>query len=160
MIQCTVANLEHRCRERGYTLDEVRPCIVSEDGDTITVDETHPAYPRARPGPVETATAVVHPHGHPCKCGTELKALLKDWLGIEAGPTCSCSSMARRMDSLGPDWCESDQGMAAILDVMRAEHAKRWEAGKTILPWTDTGARQLVLLACRRSRSKAAENSG
>ena len=40
---------EQRCRERGYTLDEVRPCIVSEDGDTITVDETHPAYPRAKP---------------------------------------------------------------------------------------------------------------
>jgi hypothetical protein len=39
-----------RCVERGYTLDEVRPCIVSEDGDTITVDTEHPAYPRARPG--------------------------------------------------------------------------------------------------------------
>jgi hypothetical protein len=36
---------------RGYTLDEVRACIVSEDGDTITVDETHPAYPRhPKPG--------------------------------------------------------------------------------------------------------------
>jgi hypothetical protein len=43
--------------------------------------------------------------------------------------------------------------MAAILDVMRAEHAKRWAAGTTILPWTDLGARQLVLLACRRSRA-------
>jgi hypothetical protein len=40
-----------RCRERGYALDEVRPCIVSEDGDTITVDESHPAYPRAKAGP-------------------------------------------------------------------------------------------------------------
>jgi len=27
---------EQRCRERGYTLDEVRACIVSEDGDTVT----------------------------------------------------------------------------------------------------------------------------
>ena len=35
-----------RCRERGYSLDDVRPCIVSEDADTITVDEMHPAYPR------------------------------------------------------------------------------------------------------------------
>ena len=40
---------DDRCRQRGYTLDEVRPCIISEDGDTITVDETHAAYPRARP---------------------------------------------------------------------------------------------------------------
>ena len=37
-----------RCQERGYTLDEVRGCIVSQDGDQITVDETHPAYPRPR----------------------------------------------------------------------------------------------------------------
>ena len=88
--------------------------------------------------------------------GTELKALLKDWLGIEATPTCSCNAMARKMDTLGPDWCESDQGMASILDVMRTEHGKRWADGRTILPWTDAGARQLVLLACRRSRAKAA----
>lgn len=49
MIRCRMYHLEQRCRERGYTLDEVRPCIVSEDGDTVTVDETHPAYPRAKP---------------------------------------------------------------------------------------------------------------
>jgi hypothetical protein len=40
-----------RCYQRGYTLDEVRPCIVSENGDQITVDVDHPAYPRAtKPG--------------------------------------------------------------------------------------------------------------
>jgi hypothetical protein len=41
---------EARCRERGYTLEQVRPCIVSQDGDRLVVDETHPAYPRAEPG--------------------------------------------------------------------------------------------------------------
>jgi hypothetical protein len=50
MITGRRASFEARCRQRGYTLDEVRPCIVSEDGDTITVDETHPAYPRPKPG--------------------------------------------------------------------------------------------------------------
>ena len=35
-----------RCRERGYTLEEVAPCIVSQNGDTWTVDVDHPAYPR------------------------------------------------------------------------------------------------------------------
>ena len=34
---------EFRLLERGYTLDEVRPCIVSEHGDLITVDPNHPA---------------------------------------------------------------------------------------------------------------------
>lgn len=51
MISCHINHLEARCRQRGYTLDEVRPCIVSEDGDTITVDVDHPAYPRhTKPG--------------------------------------------------------------------------------------------------------------
>ncbi len=87
--------------------------------------------------------------------GTELKALLKDWLGIESSPTCSCNAMARKMNQLGPEWCESDAGMAEILGVMRAEHAKRWADGRTRLPWTDLGAKTLVRLACRRAEAKA-----
>jgi hypothetical protein len=51
MISCHLNHLAARCRERGYTLDEARACIVSEDGNRIIVDETHPAYPReAKPG--------------------------------------------------------------------------------------------------------------
>jgi hypothetical protein len=49
MITGRREHFEVRCVERGYTLDEVAACIVSDDGgDTITVDETHPAYPRQR----------------------------------------------------------------------------------------------------------------
>lgn len=48
MITGRRVQFEARCSERGYTLEEVRPCIVSEDGDQITVDETHPAYPRPK----------------------------------------------------------------------------------------------------------------
>ena len=87
--------------------------------------------------------------------GTELKALLRDWLGIEASPTCSCNAMARKMNERGPEWCESEEGMAEILGVMRAEHGKRWADGRTKLPWSDLGAKQLVRLACRRARAKA-----
>lgn len=47
MIRCRLRHLAARCRQRGYTLDEVRACIVSDDGDMITVDVDHPAYPRA-----------------------------------------------------------------------------------------------------------------
>ncbi len=51
MIACHRKYLLARCRQRGYTLDEVRGCIVAEEGDQITVDETHPAYPRhPKPG--------------------------------------------------------------------------------------------------------------
>jgi hypothetical protein len=81
--------------------------------------------------------------------GTELKAILKNWFGVEANLGCSCNAMAKQMDSMGPDWVARD-GMAKILDAMRREHAKRgsW------IPWSDIGARQLVLLACRRARAK------
>ena len=55
--------------------------------------------------------------------GTELKALLKDWLGIESSPTCSCNAMARKMNQLGAGWCESDAGLAEILGVLLDEVA-------------------------------------
>jgi hypothetical protein len=88
--------------------------------------------------------------------GDDLAAILRDWLGIEADSGCGCKSMASRMNALGPDWCESEAGLAEILGVMRTEHAKRWADGRTRLPWTDLGAAQLVRLACRRARAKAA----
>ena len=138
MIPASIQDLEARCRERGFTLEQVRPCIVQQVGDAIVVDETHEAYPRS---------IKIEQRGP----GTELKALLKDWLGIESTPTCSCNAMARKMNTLGPEWCRSDEGMAEILGVMRDEHAKRWADGSTILPWSDIAARQLVLLACRRA---------
>lgn len=159
-----------RAVQRGYTLDEVRPCLTNHlGGGWFDVDIDHPAYPRAvkddvvqPPSILDAASEMLAALGidtstpPPCLCGTELKALLKDWLGIEATPGCSCNAMARKMDTLGAEWCESDEGMAEILGVMRAEHAKRWADGRTILPWTDAGARQLVRLACRRSRAKSA----
>ena len=156
-----------RAAQRGYTAEEIRPVLTVTLGDGFfDVDVDHPAYPKTarngyKPpkGLRDAATAMLEELGvkdlvacPPYRCGTELKALLKDWLGIEASPTCSCSSMAKRMDTLGPEWCEGE-GMASILDVMRAEHGKRWADGRTILPWTDLGARQLVLLACRRARA-------
>jgi hypothetical protein len=88
--------------------------------------------------------------------GDELAAILRDWLGIEAESGCGCKSMASRMNALGPDWCESEAGLAEILGVMRTEHAKRLADGRARLPWTDFGATQLVKLACRRARAKAA----
>jgi hypothetical protein len=94
-------SFEARCRERGYTIEEVRACIASEDGDTITVDETHHAYPRARSGlgdyvasalsavgiTKERVEAVV---GGPCGCPERqaaLNAAGAKWLGLPPGTT-------------------------------------------------------------------------
>jgi hypothetical protein len=60
MISCNVQHLEYRCLERGYSLDEVKDCIVSRQGDQITVDETHPAYPRAQKSFVSLPQKIVN----------------------------------------------------------------------------------------------------
>jgi hypothetical protein len=151
-----------RAVQRGYTLDEIRPCLLRHLGDGVyDVDVEHAAYPRtlkAGYSPPKSLMSEARKLAEtlgvagitkylPSGPGTELKALLKDWLGIESSPTCSCNAMARKMDERGPEWCKSDEGMAEILGVMRTEHAKR----DTILPWSDIAARQMVLLACRRA---------
>lgn len=168
-MRLRAADVAFRAAQRGYTAEEIRPCFVQDlGGGWFEVDVDHPAYPRVArdgvqvpPSLQDAAAAMLAELGladalpSPCLCGSELHALLRDWLGIEPTPDCPCRSMAAKMDRLGPEWCESDEGMAEILGVMRAEHAKRREQGTTILPWTDYGARQLVLLACRRAKARA-----
>jgi hypothetical protein len=51
MISCHRSHLEARCAERGYTLAEVMPCVVSQDADIWTIDVEHPAYPRSKETP-------------------------------------------------------------------------------------------------------------
>ncbi len=43
--------IEQRCRERGYELADVMPCVAQQDGDWWTVDVDHPAYPRSKDKP-------------------------------------------------------------------------------------------------------------
>jgi hypothetical protein len=139
MITCTISNLMARCKERGYTLDEVRPCIVAEDGDTITVDEHHSAYPR----PKKKRPAEPQGSGP----GTELKGLLK-LIGITASPTCSCNARAKQMDEWGSDECE--RRMPEILEWLEEE------SGRRHLPFVRFAAEQAVKLAIRRARKSAA----
>ena len=86
MISCHVAHLSFRCKSRGYTLEEVMPCVVAQDGDQWTIDVDHPAYPRhPKPGfvPLQPVTPPPSPSHGP---GTELSKLLKRF-GIEPTPT-------------------------------------------------------------------------
>jgi hypothetical protein len=138
-----------RCYQRGYTLDEVRACIVSEDEATITVDETHPAYPaNQKPGFVPPQF-VPQPPAPTCGPGTELKKLLKTWLRIEASPTCSCNARARRMDveeARSPGWCEAHIG--EIVGWLREEATKRK------LPFLDAAGKVLVRRAIRAAKQQ------
>jgi hypothetical protein len=151
VIRCKLHHLEQRCRERGYTLEQVRACIVSEGGDGIMVDETHPAYPKkmlAVGDVVASLPASVRapPAGGP---GTELKGMLRRWLGIQATPTCPCNAHAVQMDLWGPDECE--RRLDEIVGWLEEEAKRRG------LPFVRAAARQMVLAAVRRARNAAAK---
>ena len=143
MISCHRAHLEARCRERGYTLADVMPCVVAQDGDQWTIDVDHPAYPRhAKPGfePSPPAPAAP-PHGP----GTELSKLLKRF-GIEPTPTCACRAKAAQMDAWGPDECSRPERIDEVVAVMREEAKARG------LPFVDMAARLLVKRAIANAR--------
>lgn len=136
MITCEKKFLEQRCKQRGYTLEEVMPCVVSKDGDLWTIDETHWSYPKVpRKAP---------PPGGP---GTELKALLK-YIGITSSPTCSCNAKAQTMDENGVEWCE--ENIDTILGWLQEQAQARG------LPFVRAGAKLLVKRAISTARRKAA----
>lgn len=90
MITGRRSAFEARCRERGYTLEQVRPCIVSEDGDTITVDETHRAYPRAKPGLGDYVAA-----------GLSAIGITKERVSKAVGGDCGCTKRQEQLNAIG-----------------------------------------------------------
>lgn len=90
MIACHVNHLKQRAAERGYTLDEVMPCVVSQDGDTITVDETHAAYPHARPG-----------LGDMVASGLSSVGITKERVSAIVGGDCGCGERQQKLNELG-----------------------------------------------------------
>lgn len=132
MITCRAVHLRWRCQERGYTWEEVQPCIVSQNGDEITVDVDHSAYPR-----VPKEGHKPEPSSGP---GTELKALLAKF-GIHASPTCGCNAMAKKMNQWGE---ASLEHIDEIVDVMQETAKARG------LPFIRAVGAQLVKTAVRR----------
>jgi len=106
MISCHIGHLEQRCRERGYALDQVRPCIVSDDGDTITVDETHPAYPRARPGLGDRVASVLDAIG-----------ITKQRVEAVVGGPCGCPERQAALNAAGAKWLGLPPGSTAPAEI-------------------------------------------
>jgi hypothetical protein len=91
LITCQPFYLEARCRERGYTLDQVRPCIVAEHEDgTITVDTDHPAYPRPRPGLGDMVAA-----------GLSAVGITKERVSALVGGDCGCKQRQEALNRIG-----------------------------------------------------------
>lgn len=139
MINCTLQNLKDRCFERGYTLDEVWPCVMEQTGDLLLVDIDHPAYPRNIKSNNETNSISGGP-------GTELKKLLAN-IGIKGTPNCSCNKRALLMDQNGIEWCENN--MNIIIEWLKEEAHKR------NLPFIETAAKLLIKRAIHNSKKNA-----
>lgn len=134
MITCHRSFLEARCIERGYTLEEVMPCVVSQEGDEWSVDVEHPAYPRVSRLPEP-----------PLGPGAELKRLLAGWpFYITSSASCPCNAYARQMDEWGCDGCESR--LDEIVSHLRGQAASRG------LPFIDAAGRMLVRRAIKNAR--------
>jgi len=131
---------------RGYTLDDVLPCVVAQDGDEWTIDVDHPAYPRD-PKPIR------EPQPSTSGPGTELSKLLKRF-GIEPTPTCACRAKAAEMDALGCDECSRPERIEEVVGVMREEAKARG------LPFVDAVGRILVKRAIRNARRNLHTPSG
>ena len=145
MITCHKRFMEQRCVERGYLLQEVMQCVISQDGDEWTIDVDHPAYPREpRPGFVPPQPEPAPPSHGP---GTELHALLGRF-GLTASDDCKCNSRAALMDANGCDWCEAN--IDEIVGWLRESAAERG------LPFVDIAGRLLVRRAIANARRKEA----
>jgi hypothetical protein len=84
------------CLIRGYLPDEVAACIVQDNGSTLLVDETHAAYPRARPGLGDMVAA-----------GLSAIGITKERVSAAVGGDCGCS---KRQDAMN-EWGKKNLGI-------------------------------------------------
>jgi hypothetical protein len=141
MIVAQCRQFKAVCTQRGYDLAAVMACVVSQNGDLWTIDETHDAYPRRK------RQARHEPTGGP---GTELKKLLSR-VGITATPNCKCNARVKHMDAMEaqePGWCE--RNIDTVVGYLREAAADRG------LPFLDAAGRVLVRRAISNARKEAA----
>jgi hypothetical protein len=148
VITCNKKYLEERCLQRGYSIEEIKDCIVSQDGDNLTIDENHPSYPKMpKSGFIPPQQNIKIPQTSPkTGPGTELKKLLSK-IGIKASPNCSCNKRAALMDTNGIEWCENN--IDTIVGWLKEEATKRK------LPFIDIAGRILVKRAISNAKKNA-----
>jgi hypothetical protein len=83
------------CQQRGYDIASAMPCVVSQDGDQWTIDETHPAYPRRRNTPQRRGL------GDMVAAGLSAVGITPELVSAVTGKPCGCKERQRRLNELG-----------------------------------------------------------
>jgi len=156
--QYTDKTLNILCALKGYSLEEIKDCIVSQEDNIYTLDTDHASFPKERkPGynpplitfPTHTEqqqTIVNNTSNTPISgsgAGTELKKLLGK-IGIYSSPNCSCNKRAATMDKNGIQWCEDN--IDTIIGWLKEEATKRK------LPFIEYAAKLLVKRAISNAK--------
>jgi len=135
-----IAHKKHliaRCEQRGYSVEEVMPCVIEQrEGDIWVIDVNHPAYPKSRRDDFVPKNDIGE------GVGTELKKILS-WMRIKSTPTCSCNQRAKTMNDNGIEWCK--ENVDQICDWLQEESEKRK------IPFFRYGANKLLKLAISRA---------
>ena len=130
MIRATVKQLEQRCAERGYTLEQVHECIVQQNTDgTIMVDTKSPKYPHPKvisqqPGQL---IAVAKPApaqkflGDHIGDGLASIGITPERVSKLVGGDCGCNSRKKKLNELHKK----------ALNIMRPNNAKQVDSEKT-----------------------------
>ena len=144
IITCHKSNLEARCYGRGYSLEEVMPCVVSIDNDQWTIDTENPSYPKTPKPGYDSSSIPTGAKETPAEgVGTELKKLLSR-IGITSTAGCSCNARASLMNENGIEWCEAN--IDQIVSWLREEATNRG------LPFFDIAGKMIVKLAIKRAK--------
>lgn len=136
IVVCHRQFLESRCAQRGVPIDSAMACVVKADGDVLSVDTSHPAYPATRPAMAAKGA------------GTELKKLLAK-IGITAEGDCKCNKRAAYINQMGIEWAE--QNIDEIVGYLRESAQERG------LPFVDMAGRVLVKRAIHNAKKATLE---
>jgi hypothetical protein len=88
-----------RCVQRGYSWDEIKPCLTADLGDGwYEVDVDHPAYPRSqKPGTAEVSRGL----GDMVAAGLSAIGITKERVSKLAGGDCGCHKRQEALNALG-----------------------------------------------------------
>ena len=93
-----ISNVLERAAQRGYTPDEIRPCLTEDlGGGWYEVDVKHPAYPHKKPGHAVAAVGL----GDLVKSWLSSFGITEERVSAAIGRPCGCSQRAEKLNELG-----------------------------------------------------------